>query len=160
MSAAQLAAALRGRHLHIDCASGAAGDMLLGALIDLGVPVDVVGDALDAIGAGRSRLRVTRVVKYGIAAVDIKVDTHGELVGARRHVHALGDTERNDHDGDHGHGDHGHGDHGHGDHAHYHYTAIRQRLVAAPLAEGTRRRALDAFDRIARAEAKDRKSVV
>ncbi|MGE3459038.1 MAG: nickel insertion protein, partial [Kofleriaceae bacterium] len=34
---------LRGVHLHFVCASGAAGDMTLGALIDLGVPVEVIG---------------------------------------------------------------------------------------------------------------------
>ena len=39
-------------------------------------------------------------------------------------------------------------------HAHYHYGEIRARIVAAPLTEGTRRRALDIFDRLARAEAK------
>lgn len=61
----------RGLHLHVDCASGAAGDMMLGALIDLGVPVDVIGAALDAIGAGRHRLRIARVTKAGIAAVDL-----------------------------------------------------------------------------------------
>ena len=44
----------RGAHLHVDCASGVAGDMMLGALLDLGVPASVIGDALDAIGAGRA----------------------------------------------------------------------------------------------------------
>jgi uncharacterized protein (TIGR00299 family) protein len=180
-------ARLSGLHLHVDGASGAAGDMMLGALIDLGVPVDVIGDALDAIGAGRGRLRVARVVTHGIAAVDVKVDTAGELAGvpshrhgdhshapghgghteaAHRHGHA--DHGHADHDhGDHGHGDHGHGDHGHGraqadhghshgpgDRAHVHYAAIRARLAAAALTPGTRRRALDIFDRIARAEAR------
>jgi hypothetical protein len=111
---------VKGLHLHIDCASGAAGDMMLGALIDLGVPLDAVGDALDAIGAGRGRLHVARVVKGGIAAVDIKVDTTP-------------------------------GERGHG---HYHYGAIRSRIVSAPLTPGTRARALDIFDRLARAEAK------
>ena len=52
----------RGQHLHFDCASGAAGDMILGALIDLGVPLDVIGNALDAIGAGRHRLAITKIV--------------------------------------------------------------------------------------------------
>ena len=54
--------------------------MLLGALIDLGVPVEVIGDALDAIGAGRDRLAVHRVVRGGIAAADVKVETSGHIL--------------------------------------------------------------------------------
>ena len=134
----------RGLHLHVDAASGAAGDMMLGALIDLGVPVDVIGEALDAIGAGRARLRITRVVKAGIAAVDLKVDTGGALGGVAPHSHAHG----HDHDHDHGHEGHSHS------HPHYHYADIRRRIDGAALTAGTRRRALDIFDRIARAEAK------
>jgi uncharacterized protein (TIGR00299 family) protein len=191
---------LSGLHLHVDGASGAAGDMMLGALIDLGVPVDVIGDALDAIGAGRRRLQVARVVTHGIAAVDVKVDTAGELAGMPSHHHTShgpdhGPDHGHDHSHDHshepGHGghteaahrhgdahgahdhrhgahDHGHGHaehhaHGHADHghahghagrAHVHYAAIRARLTAAALTPGTRRRALDIFDRIARAEAR------
>ena len=167
------AARLQGLHLHVDGASGAAGDMMLGALIDLGVPVDVIGDALDAIGAGRRRLQVARVVTHGIAAVDVKVDTAGELAGVPSHRHAEpahshdhshapghgGHTEAAHRHGqgahDHGHGDHGHGHaHGPGDRPHVHYAAIRARIAAAALTPGTRRRALDIFDRIARAEAR------
>ncbi|MGE5185181.1 MAG: nickel pincer cofactor biosynthesis protein LarC [Acidobacteriota bacterium] len=177
------AAALRGLHLHVDGASGAAGDMMLGALIDLGVPLEAIGAALDAIGAGRERLRIARVVKQGLAAVDLKVSTEGTLdLGG--HTHAQGHHQRRattesgasgrfvaikfraeDHER-HVHVDelgdkselvhHGHG-HGHAhapSHAHTHYADIRRRIETANLTDGTRRRALDIFDRLARAEAK------
>jgi pyridinium-3,5-bisthiocarboxylic acid mononucleotide nickel chelatase len=44
--------------------------------------------------------------------------------------------------------------HDRGEHAHYHYAAIRVRIAEAALPAGTKRRALDIFDRLARAEAK------
>ncbi len=129
---------IRGKHLHVDCASGAAGDMLLGALIDLGVPVEVIGDALDAIGAGRRRLAVARVVKGGIAATDVKVDVGPGEATPQRGAIALAPVPFRL---------------GHG-HDHVHYGEIRARILAAALTDDTRTRALDIFDRLARAEAK------
>ncbi len=165
---------LKGKHLHLDCASGAAGDMTLGALLDLGVPVDVVGAALDAIGAGRQRLRIAKVTKHGIAATDLKVDTSGSLAGAAAHTHAApaspahatGHHHSHGHSHDHAHDHHDHEhhhaddqhhhdhDHGHGGHPHHHYGELRARIASASLTPGTRTRALDIFDRIARAEAR------
>jgi uncharacterized protein (TIGR00299 family) protein len=148
-----MTASLRGAHLHVDAPSGAAGDMLLGALIDLGVPVETIGDALDAIGAGRARLHVARVVKRGIAAVDVKVDTAGPVMD-QAHSHALPLQLRDGAIVAHAHGHAGEHGHARGDHAHYHYGAIRARVAGAALSAGTKRRALAIFDRLARAEAK------
>jgi len=67
---------LRGQHLHIDGASGAAGDMMLGALLHLGLPRALVDDAFDRIGLGRERLTIAPVVKHGLAALDVTIDAH------------------------------------------------------------------------------------
>jgi uncharacterized protein (TIGR00299 family) protein len=121
---------VKGLHLHVDCASGIAGDMTLAALLDLGVPLDAIEASLAAIGAG-GRLTVRRVVKKGIAAVDVQVRTDGPLVieveGMQPIARAPG-------------------------HEHHAYREIRQRLGG--LEESVRRRAFDMFDRVARAEAK------
>lgn len=63
----------RGGHLYLDCFSGIAGDMTLGALIDLGVPDQVVRDALAKLPIAGWRLEVGRTIRCGISACDVHV---------------------------------------------------------------------------------------
>ena len=108
---------LRSRHLHFDCPSGIAGDMALGALLDLGVPEAVVRAALARLPVGGYTLEVRPCLRKGLAGTDVKVrvgagagEGEGEGRGGDEHGHG----HEGEHEGEHGHG-HGHeGEHGHG----------------------------------------------
>lgn len=58
----------------IDASSGASGDMLLGALVGAGVPVDVLQAAISAIAPEPITLRVERVSRNGFAATRCHVE--------------------------------------------------------------------------------------
>ncbi|MGW0231369.1 nickel pincer cofactor biosynthesis protein LarC [Actinopolymorpha singaporensis] len=58
----------------LDCASGASGDMLLGALVAAGVPLDVLTRAVDAVAPEKIRLRPENVVRNGLAATLVHVE--------------------------------------------------------------------------------------
>ena len=61
--------------LYLDCFSGASGDMILGALLDMGVPEEVVRNALDTLGLDDWRLTVESVERSSIRATRAKVET-------------------------------------------------------------------------------------
>ena len=58
----------------IDASSGASGDMLLGALVGAGVPVEVLQAAVDTIAPEPVTLRVERVSRNGFAATRCHVE--------------------------------------------------------------------------------------
>jgi pyridinium-3,5-bisthiocarboxylic acid mononucleotide nickel chelatase len=58
----------------VDASAGASGDMLLGALVGAGVPVEVLQDAVDAVAPEPVGLRVERVTRNGFAATRCHVD--------------------------------------------------------------------------------------
>jgi uncharacterized protein (TIGR00299 family) protein len=60
--------------LWVDASSGASGDMLLGALVGAGVPLDVVQRAVDAVSPEPVSLRVEPVTRNGFAATRVHVD--------------------------------------------------------------------------------------
>ena len=130
------ALAVGARVLHLDTFSGIAGNMFLGALIDLGLPTRELERGLAPLGLD-FRLRVSRVRRGPLAARYVRV----ELPGAKRpRPHAGHDHEPS---------------HGQRTHAHPHgrsFAEIRRLLSAAKLEAPVRERALAIFEALAAAE--------
>lgn len=57
----------------LDCAAGASGDMLLGALVDAGVGIDVLADAVARLGTEPVQLHAHPVERHGIGATHVEV---------------------------------------------------------------------------------------
>ncbi|MEN6625071.1 MAG: nickel pincer cofactor biosynthesis protein LarC [Candidatus Sumerlaeia bacterium] len=74
-----------GKHLHFDCYSGVSGDMTLGALVDLGVPIEEIERPLQALPIGPVRLRAEKVMRQGIQGTLVHVEVH-EDHHAHRHL--------------------------------------------------------------------------
>jgi uncharacterized protein (TIGR00299 family) protein len=58
----------------LDCTAGASGDMFLGALVDAGVPLDVMQSAIDGLGVEPIRLHAEQVSRGGLGATRVHVD--------------------------------------------------------------------------------------
>ncbi len=58
---------------HFDCFSGISGDMVLGAIIDAGVPSEAIRAALDSLGLP-IKLEVDRVIRCGFAATKVTIE--------------------------------------------------------------------------------------
>jgi hypothetical protein len=74
-----------GRVVYFDCASGASGDMLLGALVDVGLPLDALSTELAKLPLRGYRLEARKVIRSGLQAtkVDVVVEEQGQHHGHR-----------------------------------------------------------------------------
>lgn len=63
-------------HLHVDPFCGAAGDMLLGALVDAGAPLSTLQETVDALGLGDVRLVVEPAHRGALVAQHLRVEVH------------------------------------------------------------------------------------
>jgi len=129
------------RVLYFDCFAGAAGDMVLGALLDLGVPLESLQQALGSLGV-EHELRVTRVLRAGISANQVEVVDRG---GAGAAADAGHGADAHDHHHDHGHHHH--------DHGHRSLADIAHLIRHSALSGSGKARAISLFERIGAAEA-------
>ena len=133
---------------YLECFSGISGDMLLGALVDAGLPFACLEETTAALNVG-ARLEARKVSRGGLAATKIDVLTD-EGTGSREQG-----TE-NEHSHEHGHGHHDQAHHEHHPHAHAPHRSISAILAiirAAPLSESVKERSIRAFQLLGEAEA-------
>ena len=69
---------------YFDCFAGISGDMILGALVDAGLPFDTLKSELDKLGLKEFEIAQRRVEKHGIAAT--KIDIHAQEGHVHRHL--------------------------------------------------------------------------
>lgn len=123
------------QNLYLDCFSGISGDMLLGALIDLGVPTEIIQSSFDALHLNDSlHLHTSRQTRGLVSG--IKADIH-----FHEHSHA----HEHSHEKDHKH--HAAAHHGRS------YTSICQLIDRSTLDPWIKKHATSIFHRIGVVEA-------
>jgi hypothetical protein len=77
--------------LYFDCFAGISGDMTLGALLDLGVPLAYLKEGLKKLNLDGYQISVSTTRRMGIAGkkVQVKLDAHGHSHRSYRTIEAL-----------------------------------------------------------------------
>ncbi len=157
-----------GTILYFDCFAGASGDMVIGALIDAGLPLADLQAALGSLMIPGYRLTADRVARAGVSAVKFRL--HEDAAAGPRgdgpghdHPHRHGEAHGHDHGSAQAHGHargHGHEhEHGHDEaeaHAHGEHRTLAEILALieqSSLSARGREKAAALFRRLAEAEA-------
>ena len=125
------------RVAYFDCFSGISGDMVLGALLDLGLPLDGLREALGSLAIEYGAVAADRVLRSGVSATKFRVHQHA-VAGAHQH-HAPHPHSHHHHDHDHDH--------------HHSLAEIRAAIDRSALSREGKDRAIRLFYRLGEAEA-------
>lgn len=74
---------------YFDCFSGAAGDMILAAMIDAGCDADALRDVIRKLALPEVTLHTERVKRHGIATTYVRVDVGPAAKKKHRHLHHI-----------------------------------------------------------------------
>jgi uncharacterized protein (TIGR00299 family) protein len=73
--------------LYLDCFSGASGDMILGALLDLGLPLDALKSALGSLALEYGDVAAEKVTRAGVTATKFRLHDTRPPAAAGNHAH-------------------------------------------------------------------------
>jgi uncharacterized protein (TIGR00299 family) protein len=135
---------------YLECFSGISGDMLLGALVDAGVPFSCLEQTATALNVG-ARVEMRRVSRGGLAATKVNVIAPDVAAG---HFHVSHLLEAHSHAPDiheHSHSHEQSSTHSHA--AHRSLSAILEIIQSAPLTKSVKQRSMRAFQLLGEAEA-------
>ena len=131
-----------GKIVYLDCFSGASGDMFLGALLDVGLPIDNLRTALGSLALDKEgwSIEAERVDRAGIAATKFRLHETGNVESAKP----------SNSDSAHGH----HHDSSHGrSHSHHSLKEINRLINSSAISDEAKGRAVRLFQRLAEVEA-------
>ena len=113
--------------LYLECGMGAAGDMLMAALLELIPDRQAFLDKMNALGLPGVRVEAEKAEKCGITGTHMKVTVFGEEEESADEHHHGHEHDHEDHHHDHEHDEHDHEHHHHDheddghDHEHHHH---------------------------------------
>jgi uncharacterized protein (TIGR00299 family) protein len=150
--------------LYYDCFSGISGDMNLGAMLDLGIPREVLENGLQKLNVKGWRLEVASDQRHGITGTRVTVIADSEEKNNHEHEHTHEHEHPHDHAHVHGHThehehehphDHAH-DHGHAQghlHPQRNLADIDRIISTSALSNSVKDLSMKIFRKIAEAEA-------
>ena len=141
------------RILYFDCFNGASGDMVLGALLDAGLPLDELRAALGSLAIDGASVSADRVLRAGVSATKFNVH-NGDTRARQGHSHDAHHEHRHDDSHDHEH-EHAHAPAAvaHHHHEHRSLAEINALIDRSALSSEGRTRAKALFHRLGEAEA-------
>jgi uncharacterized protein (TIGR00299 family) protein len=121
--------------LYLDCFSGASGDMILGALLDLGLPLDALRGAFGSLAVEYGDVAAERVSRAGVSATKFRLHEHPPSPADASGASAGQAPAHPEH------------------HKHYHLKGIINKIRRSALKPESQERAVHLFERLAEAEA-------
>lgn len=143
------------RIAYLDCFAGISGDMFLGALLDAGLPAEVLHEAVKSLDLGAS-LSISKVNRSGISSTSIRVLEDGAPVEEAIHSHSHTTDHHQDEKHSHSHSHtHSHSEQHHDKHTHGRSLSVIRKLIeSAKLPEPVKRTAVQTFELLGASEAK------